>query len=373
MSIIVREVKTKAEMKQFVYLPEKLNADRPNWVPPFYADDARSFDSRRNPSHAYCDMIYALAYKGDKVVGRIAGIINKRFNQLSKTNNGRFGYIDSIDDKAVVKALIEFVENWAKQKGMSGLVGPMGFTEEDPEGLIIEGFDETPTLASFQNRPSMPSQVEALGYAKEVDYVVYEVEVAKAMTEMYGKIFERISRNKEFKLLDFKTTKQLRPYILPLFRLMNKTFTHLYGYSTFEEHEMADLADRYIPVVDPRFIKCVVNTKDEVIGFFIAIPNMAPGIRKARGRMFPFGFIQILSARKKSKMLDLYMGATDEDYRGKGVDVLMGYSMLRSCKEAGIELMDSHHELEDNKQIRAEMERAGGRIYKRFRIYRKAL
>ncbi len=372
MNVIVKEVKTKKEMKTFVYLPERINADRPLWVPPLYTDDQRSFDDSKNPSHAYCDKVYAIAWRDGKPVGRIAGIINKRFNKLSNTFNCRFGYIDCIDDPTVVKALLDYVETWGMERGMTGIVGPMGFTEEDPEGLQIEGFEETASMASFQNRPSLPGQVEALGYEKEVDYVVYEVTVKTAMTDIYGKIFERINRNKDLRLIEFSKRKDLKAYILPIFRLMNDTFKHLYGYSTFEEHEMQDLADRYYPVVDPRFIKVVLNSANRVIGFFIAIPNMAPGFRKAKGRLFPFGFIHILSASKKSKLLDLYMGAIDEDYRGKGVDVLLGYSMLRSCRDAGIERMDSHHELENNKQIRAEMERAQGRIYKRFRIYKKS-
>lgn len=373
MKIEVREVVSKAQMRQFIYLPEAVNADRPDWIPPFYADDARSFDSTRNPSHAYCDKIYALAYQNGKAVGRIAGIVNKRFNKNSGTAFARFGYFDAIDDLEVTRALIEFVESWAKKQGFTKLVGPMGFTEEDPEGFMIEGFQETVTMASYVNRPSVPGYMEALGYSKEIDYVVYVVQVKDAMTETYGKIFERIKRNPDLKLQEFSNRKELKKYILPIFRLMNETFIHLYGYSTFEEHEMQDLANRYLPVVDPAFIKTVLNAAGEVVGFMIAIPNMAEGIRKARGRIFPFGFIHILAASKKTKQLDLYMGAIKESYRGKGVDILMGYSLLKTCKARGIEVWDSHHELENNQQVRAEMERGGGRVYKRFRIYQKEL
>lgn len=373
MEITVKEVSTKAEMKRFIYLPERLNADRKGWVPPFYADDARSFDKRRNPAHAYCDSVYALAWSNGKAVGRIAGIINKRFNQLSNTQNARFGYVDAVDSFEVVEALLGFVEKWALAQGMKRLVGPMGFTEEDPEGLIIEGFNEVPTLTSFQNRPSLPGYIEKLGYAKEVDYVVYTVNVAEARTELYRKMFLRVSRNPDLKLLQFRKTSELKRYILPIFRLMNETFISLYGYSSFEEHEMRDLANRYLPVVDRRFIKAVVNGAGEVVGFIVAIPNMAEGIIKARGRMFPFGFLSILAARRKSKQLDLFMGAIKESYRSKGVDLLMGYSLLESCAQAGILTWDSHHELETNLQVRGEMERGGGRIYKRFRIYQKGL
>lgn len=370
----IREVKTAAQMKQFIYLPEKVNAGRPNWVPPFYGDDARSFDSRRNPSHAYCSKIYALAYQDGKPVGRIAGIINRRFNEHNHTRIARFGYFDGIDSQEMLQGLIAFVETWASEQGMDKLVGPMGFTEEDPEGFIIEGFNETPSLASFQNWESIPGYMEALGFSKEVDYVVYEVMVQTAMTDLYRRIYELVlSRNPDLKVNEFTKTRELKPYILPIFRLMNESFTHLYGYSTFDEHEMQDLANRYLPVVNPRFIKSVLNKDGEVVGFIVAIPNMAEGIRKAKGRMFPFGFLKILAASRKSKTLDLYMGAIKDTYRGKGIDVLLGYSLLKSCSEAGMINMDSHHELETNTQIRAEMERAQGRIYKRFRIYQRPI
>ncbi|MCK9309580.1 MAG: hypothetical protein PHH43_03515 [Candidatus Cloacimonetes bacterium] len=373
MNITVKEVQTPSEMKQFIYLPEKLNADRPNWVPPFYADDARSFDPKRNPSHAYCQHVYALAYEGDKIVGRVAGIINTRFNTLSNATTARFGYMDATDSLQVTEALIAFVAKWATAKGMTKLIGPMGFTEEDPEGFIIEGFDEVVTLASNQNRPSMPVYMEKLGFSKEVDYVVYNVLVAEAKTELYHKMFLRKSRSTEIRLLEFSKKSELKKYILPIFRLMNETFIDLYGYSAFEEHEMQDLANRYLPVVNPQFIKAVVNAQGEVVGFIVAIPNMAPGIIKAKGRIFPLGFLHILSAMKKSTQLDLYMGAIKESYRSKGVDLLMGYALLESCTKAGILNWDSHHELENNIQVRGEMERGGGKIYKRFRIYQKQL
>ncbi len=373
MNITVKEVQTSGEMKQFIFLPEKLNADRPNWVPPIYADDKRSFDSKRNPSHAYCDHIYALAYDGGKIVGRVAGIINKRFNQLSNSHNARFGYIDAIDSPEVTEALITFVEKWAKAKGMNKLIGPMGFTEEDPEGFIIEGFNEVVTLASFQNRESMPKYMDKLGFTKEVDYVVYNVQVAEAKTELYHKMFLRKSKSNEIRLLEFSKKSQLKQYILPIFRLMNETFINLYGYSTFEEHEMQDLANRYLPAVDPRFIKAVVTPEGEVVGFIVAMPNFSKGIIKAKGRLFPFGFIHILAAMKKSTQLDLYMGAIKESYRGKGVDLLMGYALLESCSKAGLLNWDSHHELETNTQVRGEMERCGGKKYKCFRIYQRPI
>lgn len=373
MSIIVKQVLTKRQLKQFIYLPEKIHSNHKGWVPPFYSDDRRTFDPKHNLAHEYCEHIYALAYEGKEPIGRIAGIINHRYNTNSQKRTARFGYMDVPERLDVTTALLSFVEGWAIGKGMTRLVGPMGFTEEDPEGFIIEGFDYIPNLATIQNFPSIPHFMEQAGYSKEVEYVVYNIDVNKAMTEDYHKLYKWVKRSKDFHLKEFKSKKELWKYIVPVFRLMNESFIILYGYTPFSDEEIVGFVKRYMPGVDPRFIKCVVNNDDEVIGFIIGIPNMAPGIIKARGRLFPFGFIHILHARNTSQKLDVYMGAVKEEYRSKGIDVLMGWRMLEEAHNAGIEMIDSHHELENNLAVRAEMERVGGKVYKRYRIYQKSL
>lgn len=373
MAITVKQVSSKSEMNTFIYLPEKIHANHKGWVPPFYADDKRTFDPKRNLSHQYCDSIFLIAYDNGKPVGRIAGIINHRYNKRTGEYNARFGYMEVPPRIEIVSALLNFVEGWAKGKDMTKLVGPMGFTEEDPEAFIIEGFDEVTNLATNQNFPDIPGFMEQLGYSKEVDYFVYKVKIADAITDLYRKVYQRVKRNNDFHLVEFKTKKELWKYILPIFHLMNDSFMVLYGYSPFEEHEMVAFAKRYMPGVDPRFVKCVVNNSDEVIGFVIGIPNMSSGIIKAKGRLFPFGFIHILKARNHAKKLDVYLGGIKEEYRSRGVDVLMGYRMFEQAQAAGIEYLDSHHELESNIAMRSEMERVGGKIYKKYRIYQKTL
>jgi hypothetical protein len=373
MAITVKLVESPAEMKKFIYLPETIHANHKGWVPPFYADDMRTFDPKRNLVFAYCECICLIAYDGGKAVGRVAGIINSRLNKNTGIPAARFGYMEVPPRIDVMEALLDYVAKWAKAKGMTKLIGPMGFTEEDPEAFIIEGFDEVTNLATIQNYPEIPGYMEKLGYAKEIDYFVYKVNIANAITDLYKKVFQRASRSKEVRLLEFKTKKELAKYIVPIFRLMNQCFTVLYGYSPFEEEEMVQFAKRYMPGVDPRFIKCVVNTRNEVVGFVVGIPNMSSGIIKAKGRIFPFGFIHILSARKHAKKLDVYLGAVKEEYRSKGVDVLMGYRMFEEAQKAGIEFLDSHHEMEDNIAMRSEMERVGGVIYKKYRIYQRSL
>lgn len=373
MPIIVKPVTTKSELKTFIYLPEKIHANHKGWVPPFYSDDARSFDPKRNLSLQYCDHIYAMAYDDGKPVGRVAGIINHRYNKNAGVQHVRFGYMEVPERIDVMEALLAFVENWGRNKGMTKIIGPMGFTEEDPEAFIIEGFDEVTNLATNQNFPAIPGYMEKLGYSKEVDYFVYIINVLEALNDDYHKLYKWVKRNKDFHLKEFTTKKELWKYIVPIFKLMNESFMVLFGYSPFAEDEIVAFAKRYMPGVDPRFIKCVVNNQDEVIGFIVAVPNMSSGIIKARGRIFPFGFIHILNARNHAKKLDMYMGAVKEEYRSKGIDVLMGYRLLEECRDAGIKVIDSHHELEGNIAVRSEMERGGGKIYKKYRIFQKKL
>jgi GNAT superfamily N-acetyltransferase len=371
--IDIRPVRTPRDLRRFVSLPETIHAGHTGWVPPFYADDRRTFDPGRNIAHRYCDCILALAVDGDRTVGRIAGIINHRYNTTRSLKHGRFGYLDTVESTEVAGHLLRHVETWARERGMVKLVGPLGFTEEDPEGFLLEGFEHPPNLATYFNHPFMNRFLEDLGYTKEVDYIVYSVPLATAVTDVYRALHARVLRRTDIALREFRTRKDLRPYIHPMFHLLNECFAKIYGYSPLDEEEMDQLAGRYLPLVDPRFIKIAVTAEDTVIGFIIGLPNMAEGIRASRGHLTPLGLWRILTARRHSKKLDLYLGGVAESYRGRGVDVLMGYSIIRTAQRAGFTTLDSHHELETNTKMHAEMEILGGKVYKRFRLYSRAL
>jgi hypothetical protein len=374
MSIQIREVESKRDFKTFLLLPEKLNTGRPHWVHPVLMDDKKYFNPKKNKAFEYCDAILLLALKDGRPVGRVMGIINRRFNEHRGSKIARFGYLESIEDRETVTALITRVETWAKAKGMDRIIGPYGFSDQDPEGFIIDGFDNRATIATYYNTEWMPGYVEALGYAKDADYFVYKVDVPREMPELYKKIYERIMKRGSFRLLEFRKRKELKPWIVPIFSLMNECYmaSNIYGYAPLSDKEMEDLASRYLPVVDPRFVKVVLKD-DEPAAFIIAMPDMTEGIQKCRGRLFPFGFIHVLRAAKRTKQLDLMLGAIKEKYRGFGLDALMGFKTLEAAWEAGYEVMDTHHELEVNVRVRAEMERMGGRIYKKFRVYTKSL
>jgi hypothetical protein len=374
MEISIREVKTRRDLKTFIYLPEKIHTNQKNWVPPIYMDDWAYFNAEKNKAFLYCDTVLLLAFKDGKAVGRVMGIINDRYNSYKKEKTVRFGYLESYNDEAVVRCLLEWIEKWGKEKGMITIVGPYGFTDQDPEGFLIEGFENRATIATYYNFDWMPHMVERLGYCKDIDYFVYQLQVPEELPEFYQKVSERALKKGEYTVLEFKKKKEFKPWIKPILHLMNETYSasDIYGYSPLDEKEMEDLAKRYMPVLDPRFIKGVA-VDGEVVSFLVAMPDMTEGIQKARGRLFPFGFLKILRAAKKTKQLDLLLGAIKEDYRGRGLDAVMGVRIFRSAFLAGMEVMDTHHEMESNVRVRAEMLRLGGRLYKRFRIYKKEL
>jgi GNAT superfamily N-acetyltransferase len=372
MALSISEVKNRRELRESIYLPARINRTNPLWIPPIYMDDWKFFDAKKNRAFGYADTVLTLARRDGRAVGRIMGIVNRRCNELRQERTARFGFLECYEEQDAFSALLTFVEKWARGLGMKKLVGPMGFTDQDPQGFLYEGFGYEPTLASFHNFPYMVRFMEAAGYTKEVDYVDYIIKLQDKLPDFYEKISARVARQTEFKLVEFTKTKELKPYIHRIFGLMNITYQNIYGYVPMTDAEMDALAKQYLPVLDPRFLKMVLKGED-VVGFIVGIPSMNAGLRRCKGHLFPFGILQIMAAMKKSKQLELLLGAIREDCRGRGLDVLLGAAMMQSAIAAKFATMDSHHELEDNLKMRAEMERAGGQVVKRFRIYQKAL
>jgi GNAT superfamily N-acetyltransferase len=373
MSIEVRELKGKSDLKTFIYLPEKIHRDHSNWVHPMYADEWLFFNPAKNKSFSYCDSFLALAWDNGKPVGRIMGIINRRYNETHNENNARFCFLECYKDLSIARKLLEYTENWARQLGMVKLVGPLGFSDKDPQGLMIEGFQERIVIASNFNFPWLPEFLEKLGYLKEIDLVSYKFDTPSEIPEFFQKVFQRAILNHGYKLIEFHTRKSLRPWIVPIFTLLNETYSHIYGFAPMLEKEMNEFADRYMPILNPEFIKVITDEQGEAIAFVISMPEISEGIRRARGRLFPFGFIHILLESRRTKMLTMLLGAIKEPYRGKGLDSIMGIKILESAKKNGMEFIDGHLVLENNIPMRAEYERMNGVVHKRYRIFQKAL
>jgi hypothetical protein len=261
MSIEIREALSAAP-KTFIYLPEKIHAGHENWVHPIYMDDWKYFDKTKNKAFGYCDTTLLVAWKDGRPAGRVMGIINHRFNEHRNERTARFGYLDCTEDKEVFTALLRAVEAWARDKGMTKIVGPYGFSDQDPEGFLIEGFEHRATIATYYNFEWMPRFLEEDGYAKDIDWFVYKLDVPREPPELYRKIFERHMKRGTFELVEFKKRKEIKPWIRPVLGLMNECYMagNIYGFAPLEEQEMDDLA-KYLPVLDTRFVKAVMTER----------------------------------------------------------------------------------------------------------------
>jgi len=368
----IRKLKSRRDLRTFVRLPTKIHRNHAGWIPPLYSEEWKFFRPSTNRAFSYSDTTLALAFRDGTPVGRIMGIINHRYNGARGEKNARFAGLECGDDQDVAHGLLSFVEGWARVRGMTRVVGPLGFTDQDPQGYLFEGFEHEPSIGTYYNFAYVLRLLEGEGYEKDMDYAVYRVDLPREVPEFYRKIADRVSRKNVCRLLEFTRRRQLKPQIKPVLALMNSCFEELYGYSALDEKEMQDLSRRFLPVLDPRFVKVAVCGED-VVGFNIAMPNLAEGFRRAKGRLFPIGIFQILRAGRRTKQLDSLVGGIRSDFRGKGVDAIIGCATMASAIKAGFTFVDSHHELEYNFKVRGEMEKLGGRVYKRYRIFGKSL
>lgn len=374
MKIEIRRVTTRSDFRHFIYLPEKIHRNHANWVHPIYLDDREYFDARKNKAFTYSDTILLLAWRGNVPVGRIMGIIVRPYNELHGERHARFAWMETENDPEVYAALMQAVEQWGREKGMTHLVGPLAFSDKDPQGFLVEGFDEPVVIASNCNFPYMVELTENYGFAVKENLVVYKVPVPEELPPIIAKIEERHRRNESgLRVVEFTSRRKVRPYIHKVLGLVNQTFTEIYGFWPYTVKEMDDFANRFLYLINPRYIKVVVNRADEAVAFIVGMDDLSEGIRRARGRLIPFGWIHLLRAARRSKQLNLLLGAIRPDYQGRGLDMLMGGKLLESARKAGKTTMDSHLELEQNLKVRAEMERNGGKVYKWFRIFIKEL
>ena len=374
MDIKIIPVQTKRDLRKFIFLPAEIHKNHTNWVPPIYMDEWTFFNPKKNEAFSHADTILLLAEKNGKLVGRVMGIINNQYNEAHQFKEGRFCFLETYDDFEVANSLVEAVRNWVKEKGMTTIVGPLGFSDKDPQGFLIEGYDQPVVIATNYNFPFMVDYIGEMGFTKKIDLVVYKVPIPEKMPVLYERVTERVLRNNpDIKVVTFKSKRKIIPFIKPILNLVNETFKDIYGFSPLSDKEINEFAGRYLPILDPRFLIVVVNGKNEVISFFLTMPDISDGIRKCKGHVLPFGIFQILSAQKKTKQLDMLLGAVHPDYRDIGLNGVMGYYMIGEAQRRGMEFMDSHLEMETNLKMRAENERIGGVVYKRFRVFEKEI
>ncbi|MCB9284666.1 MAG: GNAT family N-acetyltransferase [Lewinellaceae bacterium] len=373
MDLTIRQVRHKRDLRTYIFLPEAIHSHHANWMPPLFMDEWAYYNPKKNKAFSYCDTLLLLAFQGDKPVGRIMGIIHHPYNEKTRSKTVRFAHFDCYEDEAVARALLQAVEEWGREKGMNEIVGPFGFSDKDPEGFMIEGFDELPLLVTNCNLPYMPRFMEAFGYGKKTDCLDFTLDIANGVPERYPLLFDRIQVKSSVRVREFHRKKDLKPYIEPVFYLINETYKDLYGFVPLDDQEIREMADRYLPILNTRYVKIALDGNDQVVGFVIGIPNMTKGIQKARGRLFPLGLVYLLQAARRTKQLDLMLGAVHPDYRGRGLNILMGWLLIQSARKAGITTFETHLVLESNRPMLAEYEKMGAKLHKRFRIFRKDL
>lgn len=371
--IQLKEVTSKKDLKTFIHLPFKIHKEHKEWLPPLISDEWKVFDKNKNHSFEHCDTIMLLAFKNNEVVGRIMGIINHTYNKGSNEKNVRFFGLECYNDSIVYNALIKAVEDWGKQKKMDTIIGPLGFSDKDPQGFLIEGFkDPITVMVTNHSYQYMVKHIENNGFKKKLDIFQYRARIPKKTPEIYTKIAERVIK-RGFKVLEFKKSKHVRPYVKPVFDLINSTYKNIYGFAPLEDIESKEFSERFLPLLKPQYIKVVVDTNSKVVAFVVAMPDISNGFKKANGKLFPFGFIHILKAFKQTNQLNLLLGCVSEELQNSGLIALMAQSMYKSAKENGLTVLDSHLILEDNKKMRAVMERMEHTIYKKYRIFEKKL
>jgi len=371
--IILKEITTPADLKTFIYLPKHIYSGYQNWVPPIYEDEFKFHNPKHNKALQGCTVIRALAYKNNKPVGRIMGIIHHDYNGHHHEKTARFFNLDCVNERGVAHVLLGFIERWARQHGMDKIIGPFGFSDKDPQGAQIEGFEYLPVIVTPSNPPYLPALIEAEGYEKEIDCVSYKLAIPQQLPPLYERIHARLAANKKFELVECTTKKQMKPYIVPVLRLVNETYSELFGFVPMTEEEMKGLAAQYMFVLDPTLIKIIQTPEKEIIGFIVAMADMSRGIQKAKGRILPIGFLYMLSAAKKATQLNLMLGAIKQPYRGMGLNALMAKALINTARQKGFITIDSHLVLENNTRMCAELSNLGGEVYKRYRVYSKGL
>jgi GNAT superfamily N-acetyltransferase len=369
----VSEITTLNELKSFIHFPFELYKGNPYWVPTIQFDELNTLRRDKNPAFDHCEARYWLAYRGGKIVGRVAAILNRRHFEKWGQRYLRFGWIDFIDDPKVSEALMMRVETWANETGMTAVHGPLGFSDLDREGMLVEGFNELSTLATLYNHPYYPQHMEKLGYAKDADWMEYEFSVPPEPNETIARIADISLRRNKLKILELHHKKELLPYAKRLFGLLEDEYKHLYGTVPLTEKQIESYINQYFGFVTPDFVPIVMDQNDRMVAFGIVMPSLSLALQKSKGQLFPFGFVHLLKALKKNDRADLYLVAVRSDYQGKGVNAILMNKMHGVFNKLGIKKVESNPELETNQNVQGQWKHYEKRQHKRRRVYIKHL
>lgn len=376
MPVEIREVApVKSELRKFVKFGVNHYKGNSCYVPPLIFDEVETLMPEKNPAFDFCEAQSFMAYRDGKPVGRITAIINHKVNERSGRKEARFGYFETIDDSEVADALLAAAEGWARSHGMNEMVGPMGFTDMDHEGMLVEGFDELGTMATIYNYPYYPEHMERMGYVKDTDWVEYRITVPDAIPEKHQRIADIVAKKYGLRTIRYKSRKKLAAdYGVELFKLINEAYDDLYGYSPLSDRQIQYYIDKYLSVLRLDCVSLVVDSNDALVAMGISIPSFSKALRRSSGKLFPLGWYHILKAiYGRNDVVDLMLIAVRKDYLSKGVNALLFADLIPAFRKNGYKYAESNLELEGNENVQKQWQYFERRLHRRRRSYRKRI
>lgn len=376
MSVEIKEVQSRRELRDFVNFPEKLYRHNPYYVPPLEFDQMDTLDQKKGAAQEFCDSKLYLAYKDGKLAGRVAAIVNRLANKQWNHKEVRFGWYDFIDDREVSKALMDKVEEFGRKYGMESVVGPLGFTDFDPEGLLIEGFDQLSTMALIYNYPYYVDHIEEMGFQKDADWIEYKIEVPKALPERVARMANIIEQraNVHVTPLTRKLIKE-KDYAHKIFKIINECYKNLYNFTVLPEKMADKYIGFYLKVLDLNYVSLVENDKDEIVAFGITMPSIVRALQRSRGKLFPFGWWYLAKSLffKREEGVEMLLVGVNPDYRNSGVNTLVQLDMFKKYTEAGVKWAETNAILETNIKNQGQFKEFDRECKKRRRSYIKPL
>ncbi len=371
--ITIKEMKSKKEMKQFVKFPFSIYKNHKYWVPPIIKDELEVLDKEKNPAFENADAWFFVAIKNGKIVGRVAAIINRYEVNQQQIKKMRFGWFDMIDDLEVSKALLDKVNEIGHENHLEYIEGPVGFSNLDKVGVLIDGFDHIGTMITWYSLPYYKEHLEQLGYVKEKEYLENKFQLKNVDATYYERVSKLIKRRFELTSLNFTKTKDIMPYVDEMFDLFNKTYSTLSSYVPISDAQIKYFKNKYISFINPEFIKFVIDKDNKLVAFGIMMPSFSVALQKAKGKLFPFGIFHLLKARKNAKTVTSYLIGVDPQYQNKGITAIIFSDFTNSFNALGVETIVRTPELEDNTAIHQLWKSFDPVTHKRRRTYKKRI
>ena len=376
MSVTISRVQNRRAFKEFLHFPLTLYKDMPAFVPPLIMDDRDTLDPKKNPAYEFCEAAMYLAYKDGKLAGRVAAIVNSKANTQWNHEEVRFGWFDFIDDREVSKALLDAVIEFGKERGMKTVLGPLGFTDFDPEGMLVEGYEYLSSMALHHNWPYYKEHMEALGYVKDVDWLEYRIYIGDTIPEKYTRVAKIVEDRYGLRLR--KTTRrEVRKTDIGyrIFDLINETYASLYDFTVLPKKMIDKYVGFYLGIIDLKFVSLVEDKDGNIVGFGVVMPSITRALKKCKGKLFPLGWYYILRSMywKYEENFEMLLIGIKPEYQKKGVNSIIFVDLMKELLDGGFKYGESNAELESNMDIRSQWGDLEVKECKRRRVYKKAI